>query len=412
MLRSIWRIACVIAFFAPSLSGHPVHGDEPEATPVILSQEAIPLSEADAKAKSEKLAAEIPEDQRSESVRMFLSIANCEKMGPGEGWFGGARSQFDFGTLVERWGEPNEGAFAVESLSDPEDLLARLDRNRDGSISEDDLDWSDENPWVQRAYMANRVFRRLDGAGDGQLSREELLAFFDRARGEEETLSYENFRDALIGGGSSGGGSPSDTPSVETLLKGLASGEVGSLQEGPPVGEMAPDFTLPTLDGKGAFSLSSLVGQKPTVIVFGNYTCGPFRSMYPGVEPVAKRFGEQANFLFVYVREAHPCNGWCMSSNEDAGVHVEQPTDNDTRRQVAQTCMQLLKPTIPVVVDGVDDTVGNLYSAMPARLYVLNRKGLVTYQSGRGPFGFKVGEMEQALVMTLLSELPAPAKGE
>ncbi len=412
MLRIVVQITRVFVLVLPILLGGWAHCDEPEVAPVILSKDAIPRSAADAKAAAQKLETEIPKERRSESVRMFLSIANGEMMGPGEGWFGGARAQFDFHSLVERWGEPHEGTFPVESLSDPEDLLARLDRNRDGRISKNDLDWSDDNPWVKQAYTANRFFRRLDGGGDGQLTRDELLAFFDKARGEEETLSYEAFRDALIGGGPAGSGQPSDAPSVDTLLKGLASGEVGSLQEGPTPGEMAPDFTLPTLDGKGAFSLSSLVGEKPTVIVFGNYTCGPFRSMYPGVEPVAKRFGGQANFLFVYVREAHPCNGWCMSSNEDAGVHVEQPTDNDTRRQVAQTCMELLKPTIPVVVDGVDDTVGNLYSAMPARLYVLNRKGIVTYQSGRGPFGFKVGEMEQALVMTLLSELPAPAKGE
>jgi hypothetical protein len=39
---------------------------------------------------------------------------------------------------------------------------------------------------------------------------------------------------------------------------------------------------------------------------------------------------------------------------------------------------------------------------MPARLYILDPQGTVLYKSGRGPFGFKPGEMEQALVMTLL----------
>ena len=41
---------------------------------------------------------------------------------------------------------------------------------------------------------------------------------------------------------------------------------------------------------------------------------------------------------------------------------------------------------------------------MPARLYVIDRNGRVAYQSGRGPFGFKTGEMEQALLMTLLDQ--------
>jgi hypothetical protein len=36
---------------------------------------------------------------------------------------------------------------------------------------------------------------------------------------------------------------------------------------------------------------------------------------------------------------------------------------------------------------------------MPARLYVIDPAGTVGYKSGRGPFGFKVPELEQALVM-------------
>jgi hypothetical protein len=44
---------------------------------------------------------------------------------------------------------------------------------------------------------------------------------------------------------------------------------------------------------------------------------------------------------------------------------------------------------------------------MPARLYVIDPKGIVAYKSGRGPFGFKPGEMEQALVMGLAETGPA-----
>jgi hypothetical protein len=50
---------------------------------------------------------------------------------------------------------------------------------------------------------------------------------------------------------------------------------------------------------------------------------------------------------------------------------------------------------------------------MPARLYVIDTSGRVAYKSGRGPFGFKTGEMEQALLMTLLDEAaPVAANAE
>ena len=63
-----------------------------------------------------------------------------------------------------------------------------------------------------------------------------------------------------------------------------------------------------------------------------------------------------------------------------------------------------MKPSFPVLVDDIDDRVGHGYSAMPGRLYVIDTNGKVAYKSGRGPFGFRSGEMEQALVMALLEE--------
>ena len=57
---------------------------------------------------------------------------------------------------------------------------------------------------------------------------------------------------------------------------------------------------------------------------------------------------------------------------------------------------------MPLLVDEIVDPVGNAYSGMPTqRLYVIDRQGkCVAYKSGRGPFGFKSGEMEQGkLVM-------------
>ena len=88
---------------------------------------------------------------------------------------------------------------------------------------------------------------------------------------------------------------------------------------------MAPDFNLRTHDGQQTIQLSKLLGKKPIVLVFGNFTCGPFRSMYPGVEDVYRRFKDNAVFLGIYVREAHPTDGWKMESNTKVGVSVAQP---------------------------------------------------------------------------------------
>jgi len=59
---------------------------------------------------------------------------------------------------------------------------------------------------------------------------------------------------------------------------------------------------------------------------------------------------------------------------------------------------------MPMVIDEMHDPVGHLYSGMPDRLYIIDRAGKVAYKGGRGPFGFKTGEMEQSLLMLLLDQ--------
>ena len=103
----------------------------------------------------------------------------------------------------------------------------------------------------------------------------------------------------------------------------------------------------------------------------------------------------------VYVREAHPTDGWRMESNDRVGVSTAQPRTYDERVEVAQTCGRLLGLGFPMLVDTIDDTVGDRYSGMPGRLYLIDREGKVAYKSGRGPFGFKPAELEQSLVLLL-----------
>jgi Iodothyronine deiodinase len=107
----------------------------------------------------------------------------------------------------------------------------------------------------------------------------------------------------------------------------------------------------------------------------------------------------------VYVREAHPTDGWRTSDNDRPGVvgsvATIQPRTYDERAGVAQTCGKLLGLAFPMVVDTIDDRAGNLYSGMPGRLYVIDREGKVAFKSGRGPYLFKPAELEQSLVLLL-----------
>lgn len=336
-----------------------------------------------------------------EGIRMYLAIVAGSKMGAGQGWFGPGQSRYSWQWLAEQHGIALDAGISVEQFRGSERWFSRLDRNRDSRVTAEDLDWSDDQPWIHFAYPIQRLFRKIESNGDGRLTREEWIAFFDQAASGRSEVTLEELKEAWLSGFSSTY-LPGDAPSYESLLGGLFNGELGSMHEGPALNEPAPDFQLTTHDGQRTVRLSDIVGTKPVVLVFGNFTCGPFRAMYPGVDQVFQRFQDQAEFLTIYVREAHPTDGWHMCSNEKVGVKVAQPKTDSDRSAVAGQFHQLLKPTMPLLVDDVCDSTGHAYSGMPARLYVIDKHGRVAYKAGRGPFGFQVGEMEQALVMTLM----------
>jgi hypothetical protein len=343
---------------------------------------------------------------RSEAAEMLIAILRGSKLEGKDGWFGPARSRYGWDWLAKRHGiDSKSGSIARDGFDGPVDLFDALDRNGDGKIAADDLDWSDRSPYVMQANMLTRLFRRLDASGDGKLTREELDALFKRLASEKDHFTADEFRRAMIPRGP-GGFSPGDLPSTPVLVRGLFAGEIGSISEGPALGAKAPDFSLKTPDGTETVRLSKLVGPKPVVLVFGNFTCGPFRGLYPDVEAVFQRYKDRATFVMVYVREAHPTDGWKMDSNGRLGVAVKQPTSYAERVEVCELFRKKFVPGMIVAVDGIADPAGTAYSGMPARMYVIDARGTVAYKGGRGPFGFKPGEMEQALVMSLLG----PAK--
>jgi hypothetical protein len=124
------------------------------------------------------------------------------------------------------------------------------------------------------------------------------------------------------------------------------------------------------------------------------------------------RYGDRVEFLAVYVREAHPTDGWRMASNDKDGVVIAQPKSAAERTSVAALCCEKLKMTMPLLVDDIDDRVGHLYSGMPDRLYLIDRAGKIAYKGGRGPFGFKPGELEQAIILNLADRSKAAASGK
>ena len=111
-----------------------------------------------------------------------------------------------------------------------------------------------------------------------------------------------------------------------------------------------------------------------------------------------QEYGEDVEFLVVYIREAHPLDGDSPMGGSDGMPIVEDPRSLGERREVAEVCMtRLALDPMPAVVDGLDDAVNLAYGAWPDRLYLVDEEGRVAYRGGPGPQGFDPDALERAL---------------
>lgn len=106
------------------------------------------------------------------------------------------------------------------------------------------------------------------------------------------------------------------------------------------------------------------------------------------LEEQHRRHGDRVAYLIVYIREAHPEDGWVLEENRAAGVAVADPHTLSERAEVAATCALALETTIPMLLDDADDAAASAYGGWPDRLYLIDRAGRIAYQGGEGPFGF------------------------
>jgi hypothetical protein len=114
-----------------------------------------------------------------------------------------------------------------------------------------------------------------------------------------------------------------------------------------------------------------------------------------------ERFGDRVDFAVVYIREAHPEEGWVVTPNRDEGILVSDPNSDEERQAIATECALRLKIRMPVVIDPIDDEIARAYGALPDRLYLIGRGGHVAYQGSAGPFGFEPPELEAAIQTVL-----------
>lgn len=122
------------------------------------------------------------------------------------------------------------------------------------------------------------------------------------------------------------------------------------------------------------------------------------------LERLHERYRKQVAFLVVYVKEAHPEDGWVLTENREDSIAIADPTSFAGRAEVARACATRLAIRMPVVIDDIGNVVTSNYGGWPDRLYLVGKDGRIAYQGGEGPMGFRPAELERAIEAELASK--------
>ncbi len=108
-------------------------------------------------------------------------------------------------------------------------------------------------------------------------------------------------------------------------------------------------------------------------------------------------YRDQVQFYMVYIREAHPSDGWQVPNNLIEDIIVPEPTTGEARAEVASACQIALDIHMPLLVDSIDNSVDEKYVGLPMRLFLVDADGKIAYAGDKGPFGWDDEGFEDAI---------------
>ncbi len=224
-------------------------------------------------------------------------------------------------------------------------------------------------------------------------------------------------------------------------------------QRPPLIGDPAPPISLDTLTGERV-SLPRSDSERATVLIFGSFTCPPFRMKTPGFEDLAVRWRDKADFYIVFSREAHPKaadaeplgqaadqliaqdrdgdNAVTLAEyqgpkamfepfdlDDDGEVRsyellaarrlpqfeaIEAPTSTAERQALASRFRTDVPGEIPVLLDEIDNHTSVAYGGAPNSLFVISPKGTISHKF----FWASTRDAERALAELFGEQPPEP----
>jgi len=188
---------------------------------------------------------------------------------------------------------------------------------------------------------------------------------------------------------------PGSVEARDALANGFRLHQPGKADPGVPIGSQAPAV--------GGLDLRRL--SKPTVLVFGSYTCPKLRFSAAELKRIAEQFRGEVDFRLVYIREAHAEGGeesqWQSTINIKEGISLAPARTLTEKQDHAALCLRKLDLGFPALVDGMDGAAETAWQAWPSRVYVIGLDGKVSFSTRLGELDFQPPKLEAAIRETL-----------
>ncbi|KAM3595008.1 uncharacterized protein V6R79_017097 [Siganus canaliculatus] len=121
----------------------------------------------------------------------------------------------------------------------------------------------------------------------------------------------------------------------------------------------------------------------------------------PAFRQLVEDFSDVADFLLVYIDEAHPSDGWVAPPMGSCSFSVRKHQSLEERLGAARKLIEhfSLPPQCQLVADCMDNNANVAYGVSNERVCIVQQRK-IAYLGGKGPFFYNLREVRQWLEQT------------
>jgi len=155
----------------------------------------------------------------------------------------------------------------------------------------------------------------------------------------------------------------------ESFTRDFLQKEMACKGAGPEPGERAPEFEARTLKGE-TIRLGNYREWKNVVLTFGSRTCPMTAGSIGGMNDLCRKFTRSdVQFLFVYVREAHP------------GERIPAHRSMEDKTRAAEALRGQEEIRMPIIVDELRGPIHRKYGKLPNSTFLIDKSGRIAFRA-------------------------------